>query len=93
MSETDGVKKEMRRGRILNEYIETVTCGNGLERRLESYIGLTYISCTMWIGGSSESNHAVEVEDWVVNPVVAVVRGHQCEKGRKNPKGITSARA
>lgn len=32
----------------------------------------------MWVGGSSESNHAVEVEDWVVNTVAPIEREYQC---------------
>ncbi len=32
----------------------------------------------MWVGGSSESIHAVEVGGWVVNPVAPIERGYQC---------------
>jgi hypothetical protein len=44
----------------------------------------------MWVGGSSESNHAVEAEDWVVNPVGTIERGYQC--GNQDRR-LTSARA
>ena len=54
------------------------------------HVTVSYISCTMWVGGSSESSHAVEVEDWVVNPVAPIKRGYQC--GNRDRR-LTSARA
>lgn len=73
MSEAGGVKKEMRRGGILQEYIQTIVGDSeSARRRHQSRHCLTHISCTMWVGGSSESNHAVEAEDWVVNPVAPI---------------------
>ena len=81
MPETGGVKKEMRRRGILQEYIETSIVGSteSARRRREPHQCLAYISCTIWAGGSSKSNHAVEARDWVFNPGVPIERKYQSD--------------